>query len=460
MDFKKIGEDVIKKAVQYGAGEAEAVIESVKAFSVSVRKAEVETLQKSVSKGLGLRVFINKQLGFSYTSDLSPESLEETVKKTIELAKITEAKPWQGLPDFGPQPLTDLDLYDPEIANVPDEKKIAIAREVERIALAQDKRITNTEGGNFSNTEREAGLFNSKGVFSTLKETSCGFGAYVIAGEGDNMQGGGWSSYKRFFKDLLPVEDVAKKAAQRAVEMLGAKPVETKKVPVIFDRYAAPSFWMGVLFALNGDSVFRKTTFMTEMLGKPISSPLITINDDPTTPRFIASVPFDGEGKNTQKNTIVDKGVLKMFFYDSQTARKAGVKVNTLARRGGYKGGPSAGFLCIIVENGKEEPAALFKGIKEGLLVTGMRGAGTDVTTGAFSVGCSGFWIVDGAKAFPVDGVTLGGTTLEILKAIDKVANDIDMRGSLNSPSFRVAEITVGGKKAKPRMDVRGKGGD
>ena len=448
MDIKKIGEEVVKKAIRYGAEEAEAVIENVKEFNVNVRKGEIETLQKSVSKGLGLRLFINKQLGFSYTSDLSPESLDETVKKTVELAGITEAKSWQGLPDFGPRPLAELDLYDAEIAKVPDEKKIAIARDVERIAMAQDKRITNTEGGSFSDSEREAGLFNSKGIAYILKETRCSFGAYVIAGEGDAMQGGGWSSSKRFFKELAAVEEVAKTAAQKAVEKLGARQVETKKVPVIFDRYAAPSFWMGLLFALDGDSVFRKTTFMTEMLEKPIASSLVTITDNPTMPRFVGAVPFDGEGNITRKNTIVEKGVLKMFLYDSQTARKAGVKVNTMARRYGYQSGPSASFLCLIAENGKDDPASLFKDVKEGLLVTGMRGLGTDVTTGAFSVGCSGFWIVDGAKAFPVDGVTLGGTTLDILKAIDKVANDLDLRGSLNSPSFRVAEMTVGGKKA------------
>jgi PmbA protein len=448
MDIKKIGEEVVKKAIQYGAEEAEAVIENIKEFNVNVRKGEIETLQKSVSKGLGLRLFVKKALGFSYTSDLSSESLDETVKKTVELAGITEAKPWQGLPDFGPQPLADLNIYDPEIAAVPDDKKIAIAKEVERIAMAQDKRITNTEGGSFSDTEREAGLFNSKGISYVFKETRCYFGAYVIAGEGDSMQGGGWASSKRFFKELTPVEEVAKTAAQKAVEKLGAKPVETKKVPVIFDRYAAPSFWMGILFSLNGDAVFRKTTFMTEMLEKPIASPLITIDDDATRPMFVGSVPFDGEGNVTRKVTIVDKGVLKTFYYDSQTARKAGVKVHTMARRYGYQSGPSAGFLCITVENGKDDPAALFKDVKEGLLVTGMRGSGTDVTTGAFSVGCSGFWIADGAKAFPVDGVTLGGTTLDILKAINMVANDLDLRGSVNSPSFRVAEITVGGKKA------------
>ena len=448
MDIKKIGEEVVAKAIKYGADEAEAVIANIKEFNVDVRKGEIETLQKSVSKGLGLRLFIKKALGFSYTSDMSPAALDETVKRTVELAGITEAKPWQGLPDFGPQSVAELDLYDAELAAVLDEKKIAIAKEVERIALAQDPRIKNSEGGTFSNLEQESGLFNSKGVSNVFKETSCSFSAYVIAGEGDQMQGGGWASSKRFFKELASVESVAKLAAQRAVEKLGARSVETKKVPVIFDRYAAMMFWMGLVSALNGDAVFRKTTFMTEMLDKPIASPLITIVDDPTRPRFVASVPFDGEGNATRMNMIVDKGVLKMFYYDSQTARKAGVKVNTITRRYGFQSGPMAGSICLLIDNGKDDPAALFKDVKEGLLVTGMRGTGTDVTTGAFSTGVSGFWIVDGARAFPVDGVTLGGTTLDILKGIDKVANDRDLRGSINSPSFRVAEITVGGKKA------------
>lgn len=448
MDFKTLGEDIIRKAVKHGADEAEAVLENSKNFSVTVRNGEVETLQKSVSRGMGLRVFINKQLGFSYTSDLSPGSLDETVKKTIELARITEAKPWQGIPDFKPQPLPNLDLFDPEVGFVPDEKKIAMAKEVEKIALAQDKRLTNSGGGYFSDSEREAGMFNSKGLGYVFRDTVCSISVSVIAGEGDNMQSGGWSSAKRFFKELAPVEEVARTAARRTVEQLDPKPVETKKVPVIFDRYAAPAFWMGILGALSGDAAFRKTTFMTEMLEKQIAPPFITIFDDPTIRRFISSVPADGEGNITRKNTIVDKGVLKMFFYDSQTARKAGVKVNTIARRFGYQSGPSAGFLNIIVENGQHGQEDLVKDVKEGLYVMGMRGTGTDATTGAFSVGCNGFWIVDGARAFPVDGVTLGGSALDILKNIDRLANDIDLRAGINSPSFRVAEITVGGKRS------------
>jgi len=447
MDFKKIGEEIIAKAIQWGAGEAEACLENVKSFEVNVRKGEIETLTRSVSRGLGLRVFIDKQLGLASTSDLSAGAVDETIRKAIELARITEPKPWQGLPDFGPQSPADLDLYDSGLASVEDDRKIALAREVERIALAQDKRITNSEGGSFSDSERELGLFSSRGISNLMKETRCSFGAYVVAGEGDNMQGGGWSSSKRFFKELEPADQVAKTAAKRAVDQLGPKPVPTKKVPVIFDRYAAPSFWGGVGQALNGDAVFRKATFLTDHLEKAIASPLITAVDDPTIPRFVGSVPFDGEGQATRRNLIIEKGVLKTFLYDSQTARKAGVKVRTIAGRGGFRSTPSAAFLNVIVENGKDSFESLFKGVKEGLYVRGMRGSGTDATTGSFSVGCSGFWIVDGAIAHPVDGITLGGSALEILMAIDKVADDLDMRGGVNSPSFRVAEITVGGRK-------------
>ncbi len=450
MDFRRTGEEIVAKAIKWGAGEAEACLENVRNFEVNVRKGDIETLTRSVSRGLGLRVFVDRRLGFAYTSDLSTEAIDRTIRKAIELAGITEPKPWQGLPDFGPQSPADLDLYDPGLAAVADERKIALAREVERIALAEDKRITNSEGGGFSESERDLGLFSSRGISNLMKETRCSLGVYVVAGEGNDMHGGGWSSGKRFFKELDPAETIAKTAVKRVVDQLGPRPVTTGKVPVIFDRYAAPAFWMGVGGALNGDAVFRKATFLTDYLEKPIVSPLITAVDDPTIPRFIASVPFDGEGKATRRNAIVDKGVLKTFLYDSQTARKAGVKASTMATRGGYRSAPSAGFMNVIVEKGQDSFEALFKGVKEGLYVRGMRGAGTDATTGSFSVGCSGFWVVDGAIAHPVDGVTLGGSALEILKSIDKVADDLDMRGGVNSPSFRVAEITVGAGRARP----------
>jgi PmbA protein len=446
MDFKTIGETIISKAKKYGADEAEAYFENVREFGVEIRNGAVETLQKSESNGLGLRVFVNRQLGFCSTSDLTPASLDETVRKTVDLAKITGSRPWNGLPDFELGTPKDLDLYDPGIASVPDETKMKMARDLEKAALGLDKRITNSSGSSFSNTEKTVGIFNSKGMGYLYKETSFSVGVSVIAGEKNSMQSGGWSSSKRFFKELAPLEEIAATAVKKAVEKLNPKPVKTANVPVVFDRYAAGSFWRGLGFALGGDSAYRKTTFLCDLLDKPIASPLITAVDDPTIPRFVGSMPFDGEGNLTRRNVIIDKGVLKLFFYESMTARKTGVRAHTTARRYGYQTSPYASALCVIVENGREPFEALLKDIKQGLYVTGLRGLGTNATTGSYSVGGSGFWIENGAVAYPVDGVTLGGTTLEILKNIDMLANDLDMRGPLNSPSFRVSSMTVGGR--------------
>ncbi len=446
MNIRLIGEGVVRKAKKHGAEEAEAYIEKVRRFEVNVRNGEIEILRKSIQKGLGLRIFIDKKFGFSYTSDLSEKAIDDMVKRTVELTKVTESKPWNGLPDAEPKDLLDLELYDHSIGEIPDERKISLAREIEKIALSLDKRVTNSEGGFFTDSESEVGIFNSNGISYVYKSTSFGLGVAIIAGEKEKMQAGSWSSSKRYFKELGNIEEIAKIAVKRAVDRLGAKPVLTKKVPVIFDRYATPSFWVGVLFSLDGDSAYRKTTFMSDLLGKKIASSLITIVDNPTIPKFISSAPFDGEGNLTKENLVMEKGVLKMFFYDSITARKASFKGSTIARRREYNSPPTAGFLNIIVQNGEKEFTDLFKDVKEGFYCTGLRGTGTDSVTGNFSVGASGFWIENGVISFPVDGITLGGGTLDILKNIDMVANDLDMRGSVNSPSFRVTEITVGGR--------------
>jgi PmbA protein len=447
MNYQKIAEHVVQEALKLGVDEAEAYTENNREFSLQVRNGDVETVKQSTTKGIGLTVYKDKKLGFSYTSDLTDESLKDFIKRTIQLSEVADPKPWNGLPDFSKEAKqTDLDLWDASISEIDSSKKIDIARDVEKIALAYDKRITKSYSSSFGDSESETIIVNSKGISRTCKETSVGFGVSVIAGEGNDMQSGGWSSNKRHFKDLENIGDVAIEAGRRAVEKLGAKPVKTTKVPVVFDRYATGTFWYGLLFALDGDGVYKKTTFLTDALNKPIASKRITLFDDPTLPRHIGSIPFDGEGKITRKNILIGNGMLQMFIYDSITARKAGVKVNTMARRRGYKGPASASTLNVIVEKGNISLKKILEGIEEGFYVTGLRGIGTDIPTGNYSVGASGFWIKNGEVAFPVDGVTLGGNTAEILKNIEAVADDLDLRGTLNSPSFKVSELAVGGK--------------
>ncbi len=448
MNYQDIAEKVIKETLKLGVEEAEAYLETNREFEVEVRDGDVETVKQSTTKGIGLTVFKEKKLGFSYTSDLTPESLQQFIKRTVQLSEVSDPKPWNGLPDSDKEETQkDLDLWDLSISEIESTQKIEIAKKAENIALAYDKRITKSYGSSFSDSESEIIIVNSKGISRSAKTTSVGFGVSVIAGEGSNMQSGGWSSNKRHFKDLEDIEEVAKQAGKRAVEKLGAKSVPTVKVPVVYDRYASGSFWYGLMFALDGDSVYKKTTFLTDYLGKPLASKLITITDNPIIPRHTGSAPFDGEGKITKENTLMANGVLKIFIYDSITARKAGVKVNTITRRRGYNSPAAGGFLNIIVKNGDTPLEKIIKGIGEGFYVTGLRGIGTDTPTGNYSVGASGFWIKNGEIAFPVDGITLGGNTAEILKNIEQVANDLDMRGSLNSPSFKVSELAVGGKQ-------------
>ena len=447
MEYKLLAEKIVKKAIKSGADEAEVFLENNREFELSVRNGDVENIKQSTSNGIGLTVFKDKRLGFSYTSDFSDFSIKEFIKKAVQLCLVADPKPWNGLPDFKSGKLQDLDIYDPSISAIPNEKKLKMAIKVEKTALNLDKRITKTEGGYCGDSEREVYVVNSKGISRSLKSSGSYLWVGVVAGEGNNMQSGYWGSSKRYFKDLDSIENIAKIAVERAVDRLGAKQVETQKVPVVFDRYATRSFWYGILRSIYGDSAYKKTTFLTDYLGKPIASKLVSIVDDPTIPRHISSVPFDGEGKLTRKNTLIENGVLKMFIYDTITARKAGVKVNTLARRAGYRTPPYASTLNIIVKNGNVPREKIISKIKNGFYVTGLRGIGTNVPTGNYSCGASGFWIKNGEIAFPVDGVTLGGNALDMLKNIEVVANDIDIRGGLNSPSFKISELTVGGKK-------------
>jgi PmbA protein len=448
MDYKLLAEQIVKKALKLGADEAEVYMVTTRNFQLTVRNTDVEKIKQAASKGLSLTVFKDKRLGFSYTSDFSDQSLETFIKKTVQLSREADPKPWNGLPTLKQGKMKDLDLYDPSISGLPNKKKIEIAKKVEKIALESDKRITRSSGGYFGDGEAEIFIVNSKGISRSFKETEIYFGVRVIAGEGNRMQSGSWSNSKRHFHDLEDIESVAKTAVKRCVDKLGAKPVITQKAPVVFDRYASRSFWGGILRAMNGDSVYKKTTFLTDYLNKPIASPLITIIDDPIIPGHIVSVPFDGEGKITRKNTIIEKGILKMFFYSTITAGKAGVKVNTITRRSGHRRRPYANYLNIIVQNGEVPREKIISGIKDGLYVTGLRGRGTDRTTGNYSCGASGFWIKNGEIAFPVDGVTLGGNVLDLMKNIEAAANDLELRSSINSPSFKIAEITVGGKKS------------
>jgi PmbA protein len=234
-------------------------------------------------------------------------------------------------------------------------------------------------------------------------------------------------------------------AAHRALRMLGAKKVKSQRVPVVFDPTMAGSFISAVAGAANGDAVYKKSSVLAPLLGKAIAAAGVTIVDDGLLDRGLGTSPVDGEGVATRVTPIVERGVLRSFLYDAQTARKAKAKTTGNAMRG-YSSLPYIGTNNLRLEPGSATPEEIIKGVKRGLYVTAMLGRGADIVTGDYSRGANGLWIEDGALAFPVQEVTVAGNLLGMLKSIDAIGSDLQFRSSVLAPTIRFAELTVAGE--------------
>jgi PmbA protein len=228
--------------------------------------------------------------------------------------------------------------------------------------------------------------------------------------------------------------------------MLDPRLVKTQKADVIFHPDVARSILGGILAAINGERVLQGASFLADKRDQKIASDLVTIIDDGTRAKGMASKPFDGEGVPTQKRTIVDKGELKGFLYNTIVARRAGVQSTGNASRGGFRSLPGIGAHNFFMAAGQDDPADIIKATKKGLYLKGVTGYGIIPVNGNFSGGASGFWIENGKIAFPVKGLTIAGTAFEMLSSIDMVGTDLDLDRSFTAPTFRIKSMQIGGE--------------
>jgi PmbA protein len=268
----------------------------------------------------------------------------------------------------------------------------------------------------------------------------------VVAEKGDQKNTGGESCSRVFFSDLKTLEEIAAVASKKAWELLDPVMIPTQKAAVIFDPDVARSLIGGIISAANGERVLQGASFLKDKLNQEFASTLLTITDDGTRLKGLASAPFDGEGVPTMKNVLVQNGVLKSFIYNTKAAKRAGVKSTGNASRGGFSSLPGIGTHNVYLDAGKHSQAEIIKATKKGLFLKEVTGYGIDSVSGNFSGGATGFWIVNGEIAHPVKGVTIAGKAFDILKAIDMMGNDLDMNQTFSAPTFRVAEIQIGGK--------------
>jgi PmbA protein len=444
MDNTALAEQLVKKCLAKGADAAEVYLESSRDLSIAVRNGDVETVKEAATAGIGFRVFVGGRMAFSHSNNMTQAALDDALGRAIAFARTTTADPNNILPDD--KGATAIEgLYDPAITTVPIDRKVELAKTVEKLAM-KDSRITKSAGSRYSESEAEVILANSNGLSKSYRATGCGFGVTVVAVKGDVQSPGGENCSRRFFADLLPAADVAARAEQNALELLDPKPVKTQRASVLVDPDVARAILGGVLSAINGESVLQGASFLAAMLDKPVASNLVTLIDDGTAPKGLASRPFDGEGVPTQKRVIVARGILKGFLYNTIVAKRAGVKSTGNASRGGFDSLPGIGPHNFSMAVGTTAAADIVKATKSGLWLKDVTGYGINAVNGNFSGGASGLWIENGQVAFPVRGLTIAGTAQGMLNGIDLVGHEVDPNRSFAAPLFRIKEMQIGGE--------------
>jgi PmbA protein len=443
------GDRVVAMAMKRGVTVAECVLRFGAELSTKVRLGKPELVEEAGHRSIGLRVMKGKQVASTSTSDLSDAGIDRAVTDALELVEISQEDPFAGPADpkllVEPARAPDLDLYDPAGGELDAAKAIVIATAGEDAARAFDPRITNSEGATFGRNAGGVAVVLSSGFRAAYSGSYQSLSVVPVSNDegGKKRRGYHWTA-KRHLAELDPADEVGREAARRTLRKLGAKTVTTCEVPVVFDPDAARAILGLLASSVMGSAIWRKSSYLVGREGTRVASDLIDVVDDPLIRRAPGSRPYDGEGLASRKNVVVEKGVLRTYLCDSYSARKLLRESTGSASRGGG-GGVGASTSNFILSPGTESHDAIVKGTKRGLYVTDMMGFGFNAVTGDFSRGANGFWIENGELAFPVSEVTISLNVDELWKRVDAVGDDLDLRTSMASPTFRVAKMTVAG---------------
>jgi PmbA protein len=443
----EVAKDVVRRALDAGATDAECTMAEGDEFSANVRMRELENLKEAGSRGAGLRILIGKKTGASYTSDLSPEGIDLLVRSAIELAEITTEDPHAGLPEadeMGQIP-GDLQLYCPDVESLETAQRIDMAKRAEAAALEADPRIVNSEGASFDSHVGRHLFANSRGFAGEYRSSYCSVSAAPVARDGDSMERDYWYTMARGFSGLETPEAVGLTAARRALRRLRPVKVETQRVPVIFEPRTARSLLDNIFEAVHGMSIYRHESFLAGKLGEKVASDAVTLVDDATLPGLFGTSPFDDEGVPSRRTVVIERGVLKSYLLNTYAARKLGMKTTGNASRG-LTGNAGIGHGNLYLEKGVQTPEQIISGVSSGFYVTELMGFGVNTVTGDYSRGAAGLWIRNGELAYAVSEVTIAGNLKEMLLGLDAVGSDLEFRGSVAAPTLRIGEMTVGGR--------------
>jgi PmbA protein len=427
----------LQEARQQGASQYEVDASVSQGLSTTVRLGEVDTIEYQRDRGLAVTVYFGRRKGSASTADLGRDAVRATVQKACAIARYTAEDPYAGLvePEYLAREIPDLDLDHPW--GLAAEDAIAIARRCEEAGRAVDPRITNSEGASVS-SQRHLGVYgNSLGFLAGFAGTSHSVSCSLIAQLGDQMQRDYWYSTARDPVDLDRPETVGATAGERALARLGARKLATRKAPVLYSPDMARGLYRHFIGAIRGPSQYRKASFLLNAAGEQVFPQFLQMHERPHILKGLASAPFDDEGAATRDRELVQNGILQGYVLGSYSARRLGLKTT----------GNAGGIHNLIVEASGDSPDhdALMRRMGSGLLVTELMGQGVNGVTGDYSRGASGFWVENGAIAYPVHEITIAGTLREIYRNIVAVGSDVDARGGIRCGSVLIGEMTIAG---------------
>jgi PmbA protein len=431
--------DIASTVLEYGKGRGATAseVEVSEGFgqTVTVRRGEVETIEYNRDKGIGVTVYVGQKRGHASSSDFSKQAVRDTVDAALSIARFTAPDDCAGLadPDLIARDVPDLDLWHPW--DLPVERAIELAKIAEDAGFAVDARISNSEGATVSTQESQFIYGNTLGFLEGYPNSRHGIWCSLIAGKGDDMQRDDWYETARDPLDLAAPDFVGRRAGERAVNRVGARKIATVQAPVLFESGIASSLLGHFVSAVSGGSLYRKSSFLLDSLGKRVFSPLAQISDLPDIPKGLASSPFDEEGVKTLAREVVKDGVVQGYFLGSYSARKLGLKST----------GNAGGNHNLIMKDTGEDFQALLKKLGTGLLVTELMGQGVNAVTGDYSRGAAGYWVENGAIAYPVQEITIAGNLKDMFLGITAVGTDVMRRGSRQCGSILLERMMIAG---------------
>ena len=440
-----LAENAVKAALVKGAQDAEAYVYEGQASNIGIELGQISKTNRIIDRGLGIRVAVNKAVGFAYTNIIEDaNAVEKAVTSALSAARASKPDPdWNGLPQKKPYQITE-NTFDKKIVELSSEDLVNVASTMLDAAGQVDKRVFPIEGG-IGSAYLSNAIANSNGVTGFDKGTIIECSLATLAKEGSSVTPVCFEFNAARNFNLDPAW-VGKEAAKLAVSALKTKSVDTKSGKVILTQFALQDLLAYTLInAIRADSVQRDQSPFKGKIGEKVASENLTIYDDGLFAGGLRTWAFDGEGVPHQKTTVIEKGILRNFLYDNYSAKKVGKKSTGNASRAGYLSTPGIDTTNFHVMPGSKTSDEMLSEVDDGLIVYYLQGAhSSNPVSGEFSVVATPAWkIKDGKITHCSRGVMLAGNIFELLKNISVVGGNERQMGQLISPWVQVENVKV-----------------